>query len=103
MKLLDVEFIDVKETETSLFTHDGKHYNKGGLAVLAGALIQWARKNGHTSTLPRSKQQSQNPRGKYPKTQPSGTRNLSRDPSQQLLNCWPLFKTMDEHKSENQQ
>ena len=87
MKLLDVEFIDVKATEASLFTRDGKHYNKRGLAVLAGALIQWARKNGHTSTSPRSKQQSHNPRGKHFNTRPSGTtRNLSGDPSQQLLN-----------------
>ena len=86
MKLLDVEFIDVKATEASLFTRDGKHYNKRGLAVLAGALIQWARKNGHASTSPRSKQQSHNPRGKHFNTRPSGTRNLSGDPSQQLLN-----------------
>ena len=86
MKLLDVEFIDVKATEASLFTRDGKHYNKRGLAVLAGALIQWARKNGHSSTSPRSKQQSHNPRGKHFNSRPSGTRNLSRDPSQQLLN-----------------
>ena len=86
MKSLDVEFTDVKATEASLFTRDGKHYNKRGLAVLAGALIQWARKNGHTSTSPRCKQQSQNPRGKHPNSRPSGTRNLSRDSSQQLLN-----------------
>lgn len=52
MKLLDVECIDVKATEASLYTLDGKHYNKQGLAVLAGALIQWARKNGHTSASP---------------------------------------------------
>ena len=39
MKLLDVEFIDVKAAEASLFTRDGKHYNKRGLAVLASALI----------------------------------------------------------------
>ena len=86
MKLLDVEFIDVKATEASLFTRDGKHYNKRGLAVLAGALIQWARKNGHTSTSSRSKQQSHNPRGKHFNTRPSGTRNLSGDASQELLN-----------------
>ena len=49
MKLLDVEFIDVKSTEASLFTRDGKHYNKQGLAVLAGALIPW---EGKMDTLP---------------------------------------------------
>ena len=31
----------MKATEASLFTRDGKHYNKRGLAVLARALIQW--------------------------------------------------------------
>lgn len=39
MKLLDVEFIDVKVMEVSFFICDGKYYNKWGFVVLVGVLI----------------------------------------------------------------
>ncbi|KAL9954296.1 hypothetical protein ACROYT_G041815, partial [Oculina patagonica] len=45
-----LSFIDINANEANLFTRDGKHYNKHGLAILAGAIKRWAKANGHIPT-----------------------------------------------------
>lgn len=80
-----------------MFVRDGKHYNKRGLAFLAGVIkASRARENGHVSSSLTNDIHRQNSKGNPPKhrrTEKKLTNNngggnfqMSMDPNQYLMN-----------------
>ena len=96
LRALDgVSLIEIN-VEASMFVRDGKHYNKRGLAVLAGAIKAWARENEHVSSSLTSDIHRQNSKGnplkhrrrekKLTKNNGGGNFQMSMDPNQYLIN-----------------
>ena len=104
IKSLDADFIDVKATDASLFTRDGKFYNKRGLAVLAGTIKRWAKENGHISPPLRQGTKRKTDEGSKQTIGHAEIRTSSQPihNSNYCIYSWLRFNAVNEHSHESE-